>query len=99
MEDCRDACEVGIKVFRDTDWSPLWRDIPKWNEELPVTSVGGPALSSRLINRHRLHSVRQRESFLEFGFRHGRLVGLHRAGAARWNTRSRYRRDEIYRLR
>src|SRR5438045_5645979 len=76
-----DTGEIRIKTLRNIDWSPLWRDISKSNEELPVTSVCGPTLSLRLVNSHSLHFERRREPFLKFRFGSRGFVGAQCAGA------------------
>src|SRR5436190_18516178 len=95
MEAWWDTGVILIKSLRNIDWSPLWRDISKSNEELPVTSVCGPTLSLRLINSHSLHFERRREPFLKFRFGNRGLVSAQYAGAAWRNAYPRYRRYQV----
>src|SRR5439155_12258223 len=91
--------KIRIKTLRNIDRSPLRRDISKRADELPVTSVGGPTLSRRLVNRNGSHSVRRWEPFLKFRLRNRRLISHQSASAAwRW-TSTRHQRYQVYRPR
>ena len=81
----RDAGEISVKAFRDIDRSPRRRDILKRTEELPVTSVGRPALLLRFVDRYCLNFVRQRKVLQEFRLGNSRFE-------LQWQTGSEVRR-------